>query len=313
MRGLDCENDMSTLICFGFGYCAQDYVAEFGARFDRIVGTTRTAENAADHAARLYGGREVEMLVFDGSAPSADLIDAVREAEALLISTPPTEQGDPVLLALGDEIAKSTALKSVVLLSTLGVYGDHGGAWIDETAELKPINPRSRERVEAEAAWIALGGSAGVPVAVLRLAGIYGPGQNAIVNLERGRAWRIVKPGQVFNRIHVSDIAQAIEAAFAKRADGAFNLADDEPTAPGDPIVFAAALLGREPPPEWPFEEAVKSLPPMAASFYAECKRARNDKLKRELGVTLRYPTYREGLQAAFAARSHVPPAAAIG
>lgn len=305
---------MSTLICFGFGYCAQDYVVEFGARFDRIVGTTRTAESAADHAARHYGGREVEMLVFDGTAPSAELITAVREADALLISTPPTENGgDPVLLTLGDEIAKSTALKSIVLLSTLGVYGDHGGAWIDETAVLKPVNPRSVERVEAEAAWTALGARTGVPVAVLRLAGIYGPGQNAIVNLERGRAWRIVKPGQVFNRIHVADIAQAIEAAFARRAAGAFNVADDEPTAPGDPIVYAAELMGRAPPPEWPFEEAVKSLPPMAASFYAECKRARNDKLKRELGVTLRYPTYREGLQAAFAARSHVPPTPAIG
>ncbi|MDC7786197.1 SDR family NAD(P)-dependent oxidoreductase [Rhodoplanes sp. TEM] len=294
---------MTTLICFGFGYCAQHWVAACGARFDRIVGTTRTAESAADHEARRYGGRTVEMLVFDGTAPSPELIAAVREADALLISTPPGDAGDPVLAALGDEIARSSALRSVVLLSTLGVYGDHGGAWVDETAELRPVGERNRARVEAEAAWAALGARTGVPVAVLRLAGIYGPGQDAIANLERGRAWRIVKPGQVFNRIHVADIAQAIEAAFDKRAAGVFNVADDEPTPPGDPIVFAAGLLGREPPPEWPFEEAVKHLPPMAASFYAECKRARNDKLKRELGVTLRHPTYREGLKADLAAR----------
>lgn len=297
---------MTTLICFGFGYSAQHWVAAHGSRFDRIVGTTRTAENAADHAARHYGGREVEVLVFDGTTASAELTEAVREADAILNSAPPTETGDPVLAVLGDAIAaaaKAGRLQSIVLLSTLGVYGDHGGAWVDETAELRPVGARNKARVEQEAAWMALGERTGVPVASLRLAGIYGPGQNAIVNMEKGRAWRIVKPGQVFNRIHVVDIAQAIDAAFDKRARGAFNVADDEPTPPGDPVVFAAELLGREPPPEWPFEEAVKHLPPMAASFYAECKRAKTDKLKRELGVTLRYPTYREGLRADFAAR----------
>lgn len=297
---------MTTLICFGFGYCARHYVAEFGGRFDRIVGTTRTAESAADLAARRFGGREVEMLVFDGTTASPELTAAVAEAEALLISSPPTATGDPVLAVLADGIAAAAAagtLRSVVLLSTLGVYGDHGGAWIDETAALKPINPRSIERVEQEATWMALGARAGVPVASLRLAGIYGPGQNALISLERGRAHRIDKPGQVFNRIHVADIAQAIEAALAKRIAGAVNVADDEPSPPGDPIVFAAGLLGREPPPEIPFAEAARTLSPMGLSFYAECKRARNDKLKRELGVTLRHPTYREGLRAEFAAR----------
>lgn len=297
---------MTTLICFGFGYSAQHWVAAHGGRFDRIIGTTRTAESAADHAARHYGGREVEVLVFDGTTASAELTEAVREADAILISAPPTETGDPVLAVLGGAIAKAAQagrLQSIVLLSTLGVYGDHGGAWVDETAELRPVGARNKARVEQEAAWMALGARTGVPVASLRLAGIYGPGQNAIVNMEKGRAWRIVKPGQVFNRIHVVDIAQAIDAAFDKRAQGAFNVADDAPTPPGDPVVLAAELLGREPPPEWPFEEAVKHLPPMAASFYAECKRAKTDKLKRELGVTLRYPTYREGLKADFAAR----------
>lgn len=294
---------MTTLVCFGFGYCAQHYVTQHGDRFDRIVGTTRSAERAADLAARRYGGHEVEMLEFDGVSASDELKSAVREAQALLISSPPTEAGDPVLAALGETVTEDLAIESVVLLSTLGVYGDHGGAQVDETAECRPVGDRNRARVAAEKAWQALGERTGIPVAVLRLAGIYGPGQNAITNLEAGRGWRIVKPGQVFNRIHVDDIVQAIEACFSRAADGVFNVADDEPTPPGDPVVFAASLLGREPPPEWPFEEAVKHLPPMAASFYAECKRASNAKLKRELGVTLRHPTYREGLRSLFEAR----------
>jgi nucleoside-diphosphate-sugar epimerase len=140
-------------------------------------------------------------------------------------------------------------------------------------------------------------------VAVLRLAGIYGPGRNALVQIARGDARRIAKPGQVFNRIHVGDIVQAIDAAFARRAAGIFNVADDEPSSPGDPIVFAAQLLGRDPPPEIAFAHAAPSLSPMALSFWRECRRVRNDKLKRELGVALRYPTYREGLRALLEAR----------
>jgi len=140
-----------------------------------------------------------------------------------------------------------------------------------------------------------------VSVAILRLAGIYGPGQNALVALARGKARRIVKPGQVFNRIHVGDIAQAIEAAFARRASGVFNVADDEPSPPADPIVFAAELMGRAPPPEIPFAQTAPSMSEMGLSFWQECRRVCNDKLKRELGVSLRYPTYREGLQALFA------------
>ncbi|MGC2777494.1 MAG: hypothetical protein WA418_17855, partial [Bradyrhizobium sp.] len=161
--------------------------------------------------------------------------------------------------------------------------------------------PRGDGRLEAERAWQAFGAKRGVHVAVLRLAGIYGPGQNALTSLQQGTAKRIAKPGQVFNRIHVGDITQAIDAALARRADGVFNVADDEPSPQGDPIVFAAALLGIAPPPEIPFAQARKTLSPMALGFYGECKRVRNDKLKRELGVTLRYPTYREGLRALYA------------
>jgi nucleoside-diphosphate-sugar epimerase len=155
--------------------------------------------------------------------------------------------------------------------------------------------------VAAENAWQQFGARNSVPVAVLRLAGIYGPGQNALVQLARGKARRIVKPGQIFNRIHVGDIAQAIEGALARRAGGLFNIADDEPSSPADPIVFAAQLMGREPPPEIPFTAAAPSMTEMALSFWQECRRVRNDKLKRELGVALRYPTYRDGLRALFA------------
>ena len=150
----------------------------------------------------------------------------------------------------------------------------------------------------AEQAWQKFGADRGVAVAILRLAGIYGPGRNALIQIARGDARRIVKPGQVFNRIHVDDIAQAIDAAFTQRVSGIFNVADDEPTPPGEPLAFAAQLLGREPPPEVTFEEAAPSMSPLALSFWQDCRRVKNDKLKRQLGVNLRYPTYREGLRA---------------
>jgi nucleoside-diphosphate-sugar epimerase len=293
---------MSTLICFGFGYSAQHYGAEFGGRFSRIIGTTRSAERGAAFAGRDFGGRQVEMLVFGGEAPSRALVAATGQADAVLVSAAPDPQGDPVLGALHDTLVAAPGLRSAVLLSTIGVYGDHGGAWVDETTAPAPTHDRARERVAAEQAWQALGRQRQIPVAILRLAGIYGPGQNALINVRLGRARNIAKPGQVFNRIHVADIAQAIDAAFAHRAYGVFNVTDDAPTPPGDPIVFAARLLGMEPPPEIPFAEAALTMTPMAASFYAENRRVRNERLKRGLGVTLRYPSYREGLAALHAA-----------
>ena len=161
-----------------------------------------------------------------------------------------------MLRACGDTLAHAQRLRSIVYLSTIGVYGDRDGAWVDEATTPQPGAARSRERLAAEQAWQEFGARRDIAVAILRLAGIYGPGQNALVQIARGKARRIVKPGQVFNRIHVADIAQAIDAAFARRASGIFNVADDEPTPPGDPIVFAAQLLGVEPPPEIPFEQA---------------------------------------------------------
>jgi nucleoside-diphosphate-sugar epimerase len=231
------------------------------------------------------------------------LHDAIAAAEYVLVSVPPGADGDPILAACADAIAEAKHMRSVVYLSTVGVYGDHAGAWVDETTPPQPGASRSRDRLAAEQAWQEFGARRGIAVAILRLAGIYGPGQNALEQIARGRARRIVKQGQIFNRIHVGDIAQAIDAGFARGASGIFNVADDEPTPVGDPIVFAAELMGREPPPEIAFADAAPTMSPMGLSFWQDCRRVRNDKLKRELGVVLRYPTYREGLRALFAER----------
>jgi nucleoside-diphosphate-sugar epimerase len=281
---------MTTLLCIGLGFCARHYVAEFGSRYRRVIGTSRSP------------APDAETLPFDGIAASPELNAAAIEAEHLLISAAPGETGDPVLGALGNTLSTAPRLSSIVYLSSLGVYGDHGGAWIDESAATTPAHDRGGARVAAERDWQEFGRRRGTPVAILRLAGIYGPGQNAFVRLRAGRAHRIVKPGHVFNRIHVADIAQAIEAAFARRFDGIVNVADDEPAPPGDQITFAANLLGIAPPPELSMEEARRTLSPFVMSFYRGCARVRNDRLKRELGVTLRYPTYREGLRALFEA-----------
>ena len=295
------DGAMATLLCFGLGYSAEHFVREFGEKFDRIIGTVRSAGRAAELKTRLDGC--CDMLVFDGTSVTTDLERAIEEAAYVLVSAPPDENGDPVLAECGDALAKAAHVRSIVYLSTIGVYGDFGGAWVDEATPVHPGLGRGDARLTAERAWQNFGARHDAAVAVLRLAGIYGPGQNALVQIERGSARRIVKPGQVFNRIHVADIAQAIDAAFARGASGIFNVVDDEPTPSGDPIAFAAELLGLAPPPEIPFEQAAPSMSPMALSFWQECRRVRNDKLKRELGVVLRYPTYREGLRALFVSR----------
>ena len=293
---------MSGLICFGLGYAAEHFIARLGDRHARIVGTVRGAERAALLNARFAG--RLRIFAFDGTSPTPDVKSAVGEAELALVSIPQTEKGDPVLTAFGEALVGATHLRAIVYLSTVGVYGDHGGAWVDEATLPRPDTVRSRERLLAEQAWQKLGADRGVAIAILRLAGIYGPGRNALIQIARGDARRIVKPGQVFNRIHVDDIAQAIDAAFRQRMSDIFNVADDEPTPPGEPLAFAAQLMGTAPPPEIPYEAAAATISPMAKSFWQECRRVKNDKLKRELGVSLLYPTYREGLRALFDARS---------
>ena len=286
---------MTALICLGLGYSAEHFVKDFGAKFDQIVGTVRSAERVA--ALTADAGR-LEALVFDGKTATDELRRAIAAADAALISIPQDAAGDPVLRAFGDAFAQAPRLRAIVYLSTVGVYGDCGGAWVDEATPAKSTSARSRERLAAEAEWQALGARRGIGVAILRLAGIYGPGRSALTQVKRGDARRIVKPGQVFNRIHVGDIAQAIDAAIACRAAGIFNVADDEPTPPGEPLAFAAQLLDVPPPPEIPFAQAAPAMSELALSFWQECRRVKNDKLKHELGVRLGYPTYREGLRA---------------
>lgn len=291
---------MSTLVCLGFGYSAERFVGLFGDTFDRIIATVRSAERAA--ALNAHVGGRLKVLAFDGRSAPPELTRAIRDSDATLISIPQDEAGDPVLRACHDAFMHAPRLRAIVYLSTVGVYGDYGGAWVDETSPANVASPRARHRLAAERAWQQLGEKRDIAVAVLRLAGIYGPGRNVFVQLARGEARRIIKPGQVFNRIHVDDIAQAIDAALARRATGIFNVADDEPSPPGEPIMFAAQLMSVPPPPEIRFEDAALKMSPLALSFWQECRRVRNDKLKRELGVSLRYPSYREGLTALFGA-----------
>jgi nucleoside-diphosphate-sugar epimerase len=292
---------VTTLVCLGFGYSAQHYVALYAERFDRIVGTTRSEDNAAMLRSRRLGDNAVETLVFDGVTASAALAAAIADADVLLVSIAPHQGADPALTHLHDAIVAAARLGSIVYLSTIAVYGNHDGRWIDETTPLTPALTRASDRVEAECAWRALGEAHGIPVTIVRIAGIYGPGSNALETLKAGRARRISKPGQVFNRIHVGDLAQiidkAVDMALSRRIGGTFNAADDEPAAPGDPIVFAASLLRVAPPPEVAFDEVKKTMTAFALSFYGESKRVRNDRIKSVLGVSLRYPTYREGLR----------------
>src|SRR5208282_5852030 len=230
------EAPMATLLCFGLGYSAEHFVGMFGDGFERIVGTVRGTEHAAVLNAR-FGGR-LKAFAFDGTFATPEVKSAIGEADVALVSIPQTAKGDPVLAAFGEALAQASRLRSIVYLSTVGVYGDRGGAWVDEETTPQPDSERGRERLAVEHAWQKFGRRSGVAVAILRLAGIYGPGRNALVQIARGDVRRIVKPGQVFNRIHVADIAQATDAAFARKAAGIFNVADDEPSPPSDPIVF---------------------------------------------------------------------------
>ncbi len=275
---------------FGLGFSALAFARRIAGEAAWIGGTVRTPEKAAALA------REgIETLVFDGERPGEGVAAALARATDVVISIAPGA-ADPVLVHHGADLMAAPELAWLGYLSTVGVYGNHDGAWIDETTTPRPERTRSRQRLAAEEDWQALADARGLPLATFRIAGIYGPGRNALANLERGAARRVVKPGQVFNRIHVDDIAAAVAAAWDRRATGIFNLADDEAAPPQDLVTFAADLMGVEPPPEVAFEDA--DLSPMARSFYGDNKRVRNTRIKDELGVTLRHPTYRHGLSA---------------
>jgi nucleoside-diphosphate-sugar epimerase len=279
------------LFVFGLGYSVLHVLRSRPGRFARVAGTVRTADKAAMLAADGILARP-----FGGEDRDPRIADDLEAAEAILVSIPPEAGGDPALTAFRPALEGSPRLRTVVYLSTLAVYGDQGGRWIDEATPATPSSERGRRRLEAEEGWAEVARTAGARFVTLRLAGIYGPGRNMLRDVAAGTARRIVKPGQVFNRIHVEDIAAAMLAALENgEAEGPVNVSDDEPAPPQDVVAFAAGLLGRPPPPELAFEEA--ALSPAAAAFYGECKRASNARLK-SLGVTLRYPSYREGLRA---------------
>jgi nucleoside-diphosphate-sugar epimerase len=275
-----------TLLSFGHGFSARALAPLLLDRGWRVIGTTR-AQDKAD-AITATG---VEARVWPGS----DLSEDLAAANALLISAAPGPEGDPVLLAMREQIAASAPhLDWVGYLSTTGVYGDRGGDWVDETSALAPSTERGQMRVDAEAAWAAI---PGLPLHIFRLAGIYGPGRGPFAKVRSGKARRIIKAGQVFSRIHVADIAQVLLASLDHpRAGAIYNLCDDDPAPPQDVIAYAAELLGLPIPPAEDFETA--EMTPMARSFYAESKKVRNNLIKTELKVRLAFPTYREGLTA---------------
>ncbi|MFO1058342.1 MAG: SDR family oxidoreductase [Dongiaceae bacterium] len=289
----------ATLFCFGLGYSALAFARRLQAQGWRVAGTCRDPARAAAFAAA-----GIAALPFERDRPLADAAARLAAADAVLSSVPPDAAGDPVLDRHGADLAAAAAagrLRWVGSLSTTGVYGDRGGGWVDEASELRPTGERGRRRVAAEEAWLALWRAHGLPVHLFRLAGIYGPGRNALVSLREGSAKRVIKPGQVFSRIHVEDIAAVLAASLARPNPGAaYNLADDDPAPPAEVIEHAAGLLGLPPPPAVPFEAA--ALSPMARSFYDDNKRTANRRIKEELGVVLRYPDYRAGLAALAAA-----------
>ena len=280
------------LFVFGIGYTAGHYLRHHAGRFDAVAGTVRSDDRIAALAAD-----RIRAFRFDPPDADPAIEAALAEADALLVSVQPGPAGDPVLERFGARIAEAPKLRRIAYLSTIGVYGDHGGAWIDEGVRPVPESARGRARLVVEDEWLALGARTAKQVAVLRLAGIYGPGRNAAEDLRDGSARRVAKPGQVFNRIHVDDIGRAISAALLREgAGGAWNIADDEPAPAPDVVAYAARLLGVEPPPLIPFAEA--DLSPMARSFYGANRRVSNRAMKDDLGVRLGYPTYRDGLAA---------------
>jgi len=286
------------LFVFGYGYSAQALGRDLLAKGWKVSGTTRKEEKAE----RLKASG-VEAVIWPGEVPDLSGVThlLISAAPAVEAAPDPKTGGDPVLAALMPELlAIAPALEWLGYLSTTGVYGDHGGGWVDETTPLTPATARGQARVAAEAAWQGLAAKTGMPLHIFRLAGIYGPGRGPFAKVRAGSARRIIKPGQVFSRIHVEDIAQVLAASIARPRPGAiYNLCDDDPAPPQDVIAHAADLLGLPLPPEEPWDQA--EMTPMARSFYAESKKVRNDLIREELGVTLRYRDYRSGLAALLA------------
>ncbi len=282
------------IFCFGLGYTAQALARRLADQGWEVRGTTRSPDKAARLAAKGY-----RTWLFDRGGPLDTPAEALAGVSHVLTSIAPDETGDPVLSQHATDLAAVPTLRWAGYLGTTAVYGDRQGGWVDEETPLEPTLARGDRRARAEAAWQA----SGLPVHIFRLAGIYGPGRNAFTNLGDGTARRIVKPGQVFSRIHVEDIATVLQTSMANPRPGrTYNVCDDEPAPPQDVVAYAARLLGIEPPPEQAYETA--QLSPMARTFYKDNRRVRNARIKDGLGVRLAYPTYREGLQSLLGSQS---------
>ncbi len=280
------------LFCFGFGYTAEALAARLLAEGWQVAGTCQTADKLA-----ALETRGIEAHLFSRDHPLEDAEAAFAGTTHLLDSIPPDPSGDPVLDQHPIEIASLAGLEWAGYLSTTGIYGDRGGDWVDESDEPSPSGVRGRRRVEAEASWTSIWQMMGAPVHIFRLAGIYGPGRNALESVRAGRAKRIDKAGQVFSRIHVDDLVAVLCASMANPNPGAaYNVCDDTPAPPAEVIEYACGLLGVEPPSLVALEKA--GLSAMARSFYEDNKRVRNGRIKTELGVELRFPDYRAGLDA---------------
>lgn len=280
------------LFCFGYGYTAAALARRLKPQGWTIAGTTRSPEKA--RAMTIEG---VRAHIWEGGVFDTAWFDNVT---AILVSAAPGETGCPAYQAAHEAIsARREALTWIGYLSTNGVYGDHNGAWVDEDSDLFPTTERARRRIRAEADWASLSAEQALPITIFRLPGIYGPGRSAIDTVRAGKAKRIYKEGQVFSRMHVDDIAGALAASLeGPQVHDLYNLADDEPAAPQDVVEYACKLLGVAPPPLVPLEDV--NLSEMGKSFYADNKRVSNKRMKEALGITLTYPSYREGLEAIF-------------
>jgi nucleoside-diphosphate-sugar epimerase len=280
---------MPRLFVFGLGYSALAIAGRVMREGWTVAGTTRSRESA--DLLRQHG---IEPVLFDGAAP---IDPASLSGTTHLLASIPADPDDPALRHHAHDIAAIEGLEWVGYLSTTSVYGVTDGSTVDEDYPCAPSSARGQRRLQAERAWQALP----LPGHIFRLSGIYGPGRSVFDTIRAGKAQRVIKPGQAFNRIHVDDIATTVRAAMAKPFPGRiYNLADDLPVPSADLVTYACELLSVEPPPEIPFDEAVLS--PMAREFWADNKRIDNSRIKAELGVRLAYPTYREGLDAIFAA-----------
>jgi len=280
---------MKHLLILGAGFSGRAIGETFRQAGFSVAGTTRSAEKA--ESLRALG---IEPALYDGGAVSDALAAVMARATHVVQSIAPGKDGDPLFrTGVPGPSTLMPKLEWAGYLSTVGVYGDHKGGWVDEETKLNPVSVRSIERVEAENHWLAFGKASGLPVAVLRLAGIYGPGRNALRNMEEGTARRLIKKDQVFNRIRVEDIGRSALFLAEGHRGGVWNITDDEPGPPQDVVAEAARLLGLPIPPDIPFETA--ELSPMARSFYAENKRVSNAKLK-AAGFEFRFPNYRLSL-----------------